>query len=176
MMIIKEAKARIGYKGFTIAVVSALLCVGIFLGETSFVKAASDCSLSPQTKRELAVARQGTARYHNINNAIADGYIDINLCVPQMGCHYLKPANLDADFDQAKPEILVYADFGNGHQRLVAVEYAVPTALSATPPEGFTGDDDVWDRNETFGLWTLHAWIWYPNQDGMFTDFNPRVP
>jgi len=43
-------------------------------------------------------------------------------------------------------------------------------------PEGFTGDDDHWQRNDTFGLWTLHAWIWYRNPDGVFADFNPRVP
>lgn len=175
-MKVKEAKAKIGFTRLTIAVISALMCGAIFLGGTTFIKAAPDSSLSPQTKRELAIARQATARYHNIANAIADGYIDIDVCYPHMGCHYLKPDILDANFDAAKPEILVYADFGNGQPRLVAVEYAVPTALSATPPEGFTGADDMWDRNETFGLWTLHAWIWYPNQDGLFTDFNPRVP
>lgn len=60
-------------------------------------------------------------------------------------------------FDPAKPELLVYADFGNGQLRLVALEYAVPLALSENAPEGFTGDDDHWHRNETFGLWTLHA-------------------
>ncbi len=175
-MKIKEAKTKINFTRFTIAVISALMCGAILLAESSSIKAAPDSSLSPQTKRELAAARQATARYHNINNAIADGYIDINVCFPNMGCHYLKPDILDAEFDAAKPEILVYADFGNGQPRLVALEYAVPTALSATPPEGFTGNDDEWHRNETFGLWTLHAWIWYPNPDGMFAGNNPRVP
>jgi hypothetical protein len=44
------------------------------------------------------------------------------------------------------------------------------------PPEGITGSDNVWDRNEDFGLWTLHAWIWLNNPNGMFAEFTPRVP
>ncbi len=155
---------------------STLMCGAIFFACAFFVKANSDSSLSPEIKKELASARHGTARYHNINNAKADGYIDIHVFFPHMGFHYLKPDILDAHFDPAKPELLVYADFGNGQLRLVAVEYAVPIALSETVPEGFTGDDDHWERNEAFGLWTLHAWIWYPNPNGMFAEFNPRVP
>jgi hypothetical protein len=153
-----------------------LACCAIFAANAFIVKANPDSSLSKETKMELNRARQATARYHNINHAIADGYIDINVFIPQMGYHYLKPEILDTDFDPAKPELLVYADFGNGHLRLVAVEYAVPIALSETAPEGFTGTGDHWHRNETFGLWTLHAWIWHHNPDGMFADFNPRVP
>lgn len=175
-MKIEGAKAKTNFTRLTTALIFALTFGVIFHAGTSFIKAASESSLSPQTKRELAIARQATARYHNINHAIADGYININVCFPNMGCHYLKPDILDAEFDPAKPELLVYNDFGNGHPRLVGVEYAVPTSLSVNPPEGFTGDNDDWHENENFGLWTLHAWIWYPNPDGMFADFNSRVP
>jgi hypothetical protein len=58
----------------------------------------------------------------------------------------------------------------------VAVEYAVPLDLALTSPEGFSGEDDVWDRNTTFGLWTLHAWVWRHNPDGVFAPMNPRMP
>ena len=108
-------------------------------------------------------------------NALADGYADINVVMPRMGHHFLKQSQLDATFDPERPEILVYAPNGSGF-RLVAVEYAVPIALSATPPAGFQGDADVWDRNETFGLWTLHAWIYEPNPDGVFEPFNRVIP
>ncbi|MGI8541983.1 MAG: hypothetical protein ACR2MD_00710, partial [Aridibacter sp.] len=111
-MKIKEAKSKIGFTRFTIAVISALMCGAIFLGGTSFIKAAPDSSLSPQTKREIAIARQATARYHNINHAIADGYASINFCLPNMGCHYARPetpeGGFDAVFDPARPELLVY--------------------------------------------------------------------
>jgi hypothetical protein len=94
-----------------------------------------------------------------------------------MGFHYLKPSSLDADFQRDKPELLVYApDAFKNRLQLVAVEYAVPLDLSPTPPEGFTGDDDIWHMNEEFGLWTLHVWLWAENPDGIFAEFNPRIP
>ena len=123
---------------------------------------------------ELARARAATARYHDLEAALADGYVDIDVVMPLMGHHYLRNANLDATFQADAPEILVYAPH-DGRMRLVALEYAVPLALAANPPEGFSGSADRWDRNEQFQLWTLHAWVWYENPDGVFAPMNPRV-
>ncbi|MBP1631592.1 MAG: hypothetical protein H6Q15_2485, partial [Bacteroidetes bacterium] len=47
---------------------------------------------------ELQLAKIATARYNNIENAIADGYVDINIVVPGMGHHYLKVENLNETF------------------------------------------------------------------------------
>jgi hypothetical protein len=47
--------------------------------------------------------------------------------------------------------------------------------MAAEAPEGFTGTDDVWDNNTAFQLWTLHAWIWLANPDGIFAPFNPLL-
>ena len=74
---------------------------------------------------------------------------------------------------QAKPEILVYNRDKKGVQRLVAVEYAIP--LSEPRPQGFSGDDDEWDGNTTFGLWLLHACVWEHNPNGVFTAMNPNI-
>ena len=129
-----------------------------------------------QTQWELQQARAATARYRKIENAIKDGYVDINVVVPGMGHHYMKASNVDGHFDFRKPEILVYNRDENGHFELVAVEYAVP--ISASPnvaPEGFTGTDDVWNRNTGFGLWLLHAWVWAFNPEGVFNPTNPNV-
>lgn len=126
--------------------------------------------------QELALARSSTAKYHNIQTALADGYVDINLYIPNMGWHYLKPSLADEHFEVDKPELLVYAEKPNGGLRLVAVEYAVPLALSTNPPEGFTGSEDVWSENVGAGLWTLHAWVWLHNPNGVFAPFNPNVP
>ena len=125
------------------------------------------------THQELAGARRATARYHNLSQALADGYVNINVFVPGQGFHYLKPELLDANFDPESPELLVYAADKNGRLRLVAVEYAVP--LSENRPEGFTGDQDLWGTNVDFDLWTLHAWLWLNNPNGIFAEFNPRV-
>jgi hypothetical protein len=56
------------------------------------------------------------------------------------------------------------------------VEYAVPLGMSATAPEGFQGPDDVWMPDPQFPLWTLHAWVWKGNPDGVFHMTNARVP
>ena len=132
--------------------------------------------ISNQTAWELQQARAATAKYRNINNAIKDGYADIGVVVPNMGFHYMKSTLVDDKFDFRKPEILVYNRDHDGKTELVAVEYAVP--IDFTPfvaPQGFTGSDDVWDRNTGFGLWLLHAWVWHYNPDGVFNPTNPNV-
>jgi hypothetical protein len=132
--------------------------------------------LSNETRVELARVRSATVKYHNINVALQDGYVDANLFISHMGWHYLNAGLLDGDFDMEKPELLVYAPWPDGELNLVAVEYGVPHSLSPDPPEGFTDDNDVWNLEPPpFDLWTLHAWVWYNNPDGMFEPFNPRI-
>lgn len=123
---------------------------------------------------ELARVRLATARYHDIKRAQADGYRDINVVLPNMGRHFLRDSLLDARFDPEHPELLVYSPV-KGREVLVAVEYAVPLDLSATAPEGFEGDGDVWFADQTFKLWTLHAWVWRHNPDGIFNPTNKEV-
>jgi hypothetical protein len=130
-------------------------------------------SLSFTTAWELQQARAATAKYQVIENAMADGYMDIAVDVQNMGHHYLNPKLLDEKFDFRHPEILVYNRDDKGKQQLVAVEYAIP--LSNPMPDGFSGAEDVWDGNEGFGLWLLHAWVWYKNPEGVFQPFNPLI-
>lgn len=132
-------------------------------------------SVTGATAWELQQARAATARYRDIKNAIKDTYVDIAVVKENMGYHYMKVSNVDATFDYRQPEILVYNKNDGGEYELVAVEYAVPLNLSATAPEGFSGNDDVWDENHGFGLWLLHAWVWSYNPDGVFNPTNPLV-
>ena len=126
---------------------------------------------------ELEAARTTTARFHDVDVALEEGYVDIGLFIPNMGWHYLKQDLLDERFNAARPELLVYADDPCSSKRqLVAVEYAVPLDQSKKAPFGFTGRDDAWAVNTDFQLWTLHAWIWSYNPDGVFAPMNPRVP
>ncbi|MBC7827899.1 MAG: hypothetical protein H7122_09140 [Chitinophagaceae bacterium] len=125
---------------------------------------------------ELLQARAATAKYRKFSKAIADGYQDISVVVPNMGFHYMKSGIVDATFEIGKPEILVYNKKHDGSFELVAVEYAVPIDLTPeVAPKGFTGSADVWERNTGFDLWLLHAWVWHFNPDGVFHDTNPQV-
>jgi hypothetical protein len=70
---------------------------------------------------------------------------------------------------------------------LRAVEYTAPcggpgpsAGCGLAAPEGFDGDYDQWTifgspMDESGGLWTLHAWVWRNNPDGIFAPLNPRV-
>lgn len=130
--------------------------------------------LGSQTVWELQQAKIATAKYNDFDQAIADGYVDINVVVPEMGYHFLKMDNLNATFEYDKPEILVYNKEENGRMKLVALEYAVPISLSSNAPSGFTGDNDHWSVYQGV-LWTLHAWLWEYNPDGVFNATNPLI-
>ena len=130
--------------------------------------------LPAPTLEELQAAKAATAKYNDYQQAVRDGYIDINVIVPEMGYHFLLVDRLDSRFEYDKPEILVYNREENGRMKLVAVEYAVPIALSPIAPAGFTGTQDVWGVYQNT-LWTLHAWIWEYNPSGVFHATNPRV-
>jgi len=133
----------------------------------------------PLPREQLARIRRATAHYHDYRNAIADSYQE-NIVLPNMGKHFLKDSLVDDRFDAEHPELLVYAPV-DGRLVLVAVEYAVPQSLSATAPEGFEGDADQWalfapTPDPNVKLWTLHAWVWKHNPDGVFNSTNKDVP
>lgn len=134
--------------------------------------------LTAATHKELAVARAATAKYHDLARAEADGYVDIGLYIPGEGFHWVNTSLIDAEFDPAHPEVLLYAPVpGEARLQLIAVEYLVPLAASPTPPTGFAGTADRWRQDEEgFGLWELNAWIWEHNPNGLFTFLNPRIP
>jgi len=140
--------------------------------------ASGESKLSAATEQELARARSATAKYHDIAQAEADGYVNFNLYVPGEGFHYVKFSLIDGTFDPEQPEMLLYSPVpGEDRLELAGVEYLVPLSLSPNAPEGFTGDDDQWRMDsEGFGLWELNAWIWLHNPEGVFGYDNPRVP
>jgi hypothetical protein len=130
-------------------------------------------SLDPKTLWELQQARAATARYRDLDNALADGYQDIAVDVEQMGHHYMNFNLVDGTFDLKKPEILVYNRLEDGTPVLIAVEYAIP--ITDPKPEGFFGHADVWNGNSPFPFWLVHAWVWMYNPEGAFNWTNPLV-
>ncbi len=171
-------------RNFRFAFVLAAAVVSILIGTTWLAarsaSAASqnrDNRLLADTYQELARAYAATAKYHNIDQALLDGYVQDSPDVPGEGFHFVKFSLVDCKFDPETPEVLHYA-FGPNENRLqlVGVEYAVPFACGAAP-EGFTGDADEWEA-EVGGppVWTLNAWIWRHNPNGIFASVNPLVP
>lgn len=130
--------------------------------------------------QELAKLRATVARYHNIKNALTDGYeLEFTGYRSQMGFHYLKPPLLDDQFEPELPEVLIYVPAPNGGLRFVGVEYATLIPDMDNPPaapEGFSGSADVWAINTEFEVWTLHVWVGLNNPNGIFAPQNPRLP
>jgi hypothetical protein len=93
-----------------------------------------------------------------------------------MGVHYVDPTRMATGFELTRPEALLYEPQGNGRMRLVGVEYLV-----MPDPDPATDDRPVFPGGIGFHAphalpaYTLHAYIWKNNPEGMFVDFSPRV-
>ena len=162
-------------KPFSLFIAICCLLIGSTMMTTSNTSAATSDDLSAATNRELAQARNATAKYHDFDRADADGY-EFLACVPGEGREYVNWSIVDCDFDIEHPEALHYIPGRNG-LRLVGVEYVVPTACTATAPEGFTGENDEWEfMAEGLPIWSLRTALWLPNRDGLFAEHNPSIP
>ena len=123
----------------------------------------------------LAELRSATARYHNVEAALADGFIPLGVCEEDdSALPYINPGRIDGTLDYAQPEALLYAPGAEGKLSLVGVEFVVPYSLwtTAAPPAFF---GVAFQREDEFGVFGLHLWIWSYNPNGMFAAHNPRV-
>jgi len=152
------------------------------LGGTAIIAA---LLVSPATQvaadsaESLAAVRAVTAPYHDVDRAVAAGYLKFLPCfdnpgVGGMGQHYVKGSLITGSVSATQPQALVYEVDGD-ELELVAVEYIIlysQVSRSATPPRLF-GQNFL--HNDALQLWALHAWIWRPNPLGMFAPYNPEV-
>lgn len=156
-------------------------------------------TIAPDVIAKVAQVRLATAKYvTNPTLARAEGYQIITPMIPNMGYHYLNP-KIQA-FDVTRPPILVYVRNAEAWQ-LVAVEWVFPKKPATAPLRGarygaFGAACHYADgqfimaaaqahcakthpkTGAAFGFWhpaltTLHFWIWYPNPNGIFGEFNP---
>jgi hypothetical protein len=150
---------------------------------------------------QLAAARVATAKYAtDLELAKADGYTIITPMIPNMGYHFLNPKV--QGFDITKPPILVYIRSGDAWQ-LVALEWVWPKTPAAPPLRGArygsfgaachyadgtflaSGMESMCAKKNpqtgaAFTFWhpplvTFHVWVWYPNPNGVFGEFNPLL-
>ena len=136
--------------------------------------------------------RQAIAKYHDIDVALAEHPDAFALpqvapfgegtCIANlngagaMGIHLLIPSRVDDRLVETEPEALLYEQRNDGSYKLTGVEYVV----AGTPQPSLFGQDFVATNLARYGnpgatVWTLHAWVFKPNPDGMFEPWNPRV-
>ena len=133
-----------------------------------------------QCLQDVAAARKATAKYHDFQVALDDGFIQVSPCIEHpdfgaMGFHFLNPARVgDLLAIPSEPELLLYMPDSDGVMQLVAVEYSVPFIGQAAP----TLFDLPMQGPEDHGggpAYERHAWIWRNNPNGMFQPFNPKL-
>ena len=150
----------------------------------------------------IAAIRAATARYHDVNVALADGYVSVSPCVEApglggMGMHYLNPGLAsDLAIDPLRPEILLFEESGDS-LRLIGVEYwSIALANTAdgpapwfgptAPTDGFFNPapsvlgvpfEGAMEGHDPGMPWHYdrHLWIWQANPAGIFQTFNPKV-
>jgi hypothetical protein len=165
--------------------IRALLALSFALAFVGGVAGVADAA----GKADAAAVRAVTDKYHDVNAALADGYVEFYVCTEQpgvgtMGQHYVKlPLVGDPAVDPLQPEVLVYAPKRNGGLKLVAVEYvtiaaAWQEAFGSTTPTVLGQDMLFRAAGNRYGLpdfYERHAWIWQGNPSGMFSDWNPDI-
>jgi hypothetical protein len=147
--------------------------------------------------RILAVIKQATAKYHQLEAAEAAGYSLDPHCVEVpglggMGQHAAKLSLVDATVDPSHPEVLLYEPGQNGQYKLVGVEFIVAAAPwdyenEGPPMLGNVAFDDHREMIEIDGKlvnakggppfphYQLHVWVWKNNPRGMYFPLNPSV-
>lgn len=164
----------------------------------------------------LDEVRAATARFRNVEVALAEGYVrdPTDMCdtapmmgrpkaLGGMGIHFFRPDLLGitappnprvdgngTHTDFRKPSILIYEPRADGTLELVAVENLVfKKAWHGAGNKGlptFHGVeyDDMADDPKTASIdeahafephYDRHVWLYRPNANGMFAQFNPAV-
>lgn len=85
--------------------------------------------------RAIVLLRRVTARYHDLNVALANGFVLLHPCEVRPGegavgavyAHFGRV--LDGVNDLERPDALIYEQSGNGPAQLVGVEFAIPYSL-----------------------------------------------
>ena len=138
---------------------------------------------------DLAQLRRLVAPYHNVDKALADGYVLESVCVsdPLLGAMGFHAPNLtlrnDAEISLLQPDVLVYERTPNGKFRLNAVEYfvlkstwdAAHGGAGAAPPVLFGQNVPLSDHPPFGQHYELHVWLFQHNPSGIFALWNPTV-
>jgi hypothetical protein len=145
----------------------------------------------PQVRRDLARLRRATVKYHHVDAALADGFIQTPACVQDpelggMGIHFIHPDRLmDPAINLLEPEILLYVETKHG-MKLLGVEYFQGIGAPDTPiPDPAPPAAVIFGRPLDGPMeahepgqpphYDLHVWLWQANPSGIFAPFNPNV-
>ncbi len=136
----------------------------------------------------LRAVQAMTAKYPDVERALADGFVPTEDCVEVaglggMGYHYVNPEWIDERLVPGRPEVLLYAVDEAGNLVLTGVEYLVVDA----DQDPMTDDDRPVLRGHEFegpmpghgpGMpvhYDLHVWAHTTNPSGAWATWNPAI-
>lgn len=145
---------------------------------------------APEVVQFLDEIRKITAKYHDIEAAKRDGYVQFGPDMPNMGKHFVYPGKaVSRDFRLNRPPVLTYLPV-DGEYLFTGVAYTYPVGPNDQPPE-LPFEEVTWHfhsgemEKEAYGihlkeemfaenskimrLGMIHAWIWSDNPDGLFS-------
>ena len=152
--------------------------------------AASQAAAAKSRGSLVEIVRNATARYRDLNVALAEGWVPATPCVSgpdhgAMGVHFVLPARIgDGLVNAEQPEALIYEPLSNGAMRLVGVEFIViaddwaRVNPGAGPPALDGNLMNLVGAPNRYGLpsfYELHVWAWEHNPSGSFADWNTDV-
>ncbi len=166
------------------SVITSLLVLPAFAADAGHehhhTAAMNDKDFSPLVHK----VRVATARFRDINVALAEGYAPGTPCVSgpnsgAMGVHLINAGLLTKEVNAETPEALIYEPLPDGRMKLVGVE--IITFASDWVNEVPVLDGHLLhyvaapNRYGIPAFYEIHVWAWRNNPDGTFADWNPRV-
>ena len=137
---------------------------------------------------ELQDVRAAVARFHSVDQASRDGYVQASPCESSaagtMGQHWANFSLMaDGVIDPLRPEVLLYVPDENGNLKLVAVEYwkrdADGSLLTDNDRPFFFGqpfDGPMPGHNPAMPVhYDLHVWVAESNPNGVYAQWNPAL-
>jgi hypothetical protein len=176
-------------------IASLPLAISLLVAAGQYADAAPAVAAAPQVQNGatplIDKVRAATARFRDINIALAEGFVQGTPCVSgpdtgAMGVHFVMPSRITGGvyLQPDQPEALIYEPQSDGAFRLVGVEFIVLSANwfkthDATSTPALDGDlMNFVEAPNRYGLpafYELHVWAWENNPKGSFADWNTHV-
>ena len=147
-------------------------------------------------KADIEALKKSLAKYEDYTAAIRDLYLSTEGCVyfsgekipgtmdyPKgaMGIHFVNVPSVGQKLDPMKPNVLIYEPTKKG-LKLVGVEWLVPLTPDVKEAPKLFGQKFMGPMEGHYPLipkefvhYDLHAWLFKPNPNGMFSPTNPDV-
>jgi len=165
----------------------AVTCATAVAGAALVAAGTTGSSASPAARDDEGVTavRKATEKFHDVDAAIAAGYVPVSHCeelpgVGAMGVHYLNPdLASDGRINPRTPEVLLYEPMENERLTLVGVEYFVAEAAAKGKRPSVLGrplEGPMPGHNAQMpDHYDLHLWVWRDNPNGLDATWNPAV-